>query len=865
MKPPSQKAQNHKAIRSAGGVQYAGSFAHGFLAASGDVLPCALSSKQIGVAESSDRLFEYYETAPVGYITLNDKALITEINLTGAALLGEPRAKLLQRSFARFVAPANVSVWQSHVFNVLKGAGKQECELTLQRKDGASSTVKLNSLRTIIDGQPVSVRVVMTDITGSKRVEDELRASVARLNETQRIAKVGSWTRDMVTGKLLCTEESMRMFEIDPGRFDGSLEMFFNVIHPDDRSAVTNAYLESLQTQKPYEITHRLLMNDGRVKWVAESCSSIFDVDGNPLSSNGVVQDVTERMQADIELRIAAVAFESREPTLVTDANAVIMRVNQAFTQLTGYSSEDLIGRSSHFLHSSRHDSMFFARMWEAIFRSGEWQGEIWGRKKNGEEYPQWLIASAVRNDKGTITHFVRTHQDITARKREEERIANLAFFDSLTLLPNRSLLLDRLKQVMTAGNRSGACGALMFLDLDHFKTLNDTLGHDKGDLLLQQVAQRLMANVRTGDTVARLGGDEFVIVLGNLDECVEEAVGQVKEIGEKILAALNSVYQLRDIEYQNSGSIGATLFRGEEFSIDELLKQADLAMYKSKKCGRNSLHFFDATMQTVVAERSTLKEKLKVAIQENQMVLHLQPQVDVTGHIIGAEVLVRWCHPERGILYPVEFIPLAEETRLILPLSQWVLESVCAQLMRWEKEGDMSHLALSVNVSTRQFFEPNFVDTVLDVITRTGIRPNRLRLELTESLLGVDVEEAIARMWALKNEGVDFSLDSFGTGHSSIANLKRMPLDQLKIDKSFVLDILNNADSAMIANTIVVLANSLNLRVVAAGVETDAQRDFLTNIGCNSYQGYFFSHPLPVDEFEQFAQRVRFRSALLL
>ena len=569
----------------------------------------------------------------------------------------------------------------------------------------------------------------------------------------------------------------------------------------------------------------------------------------------GSISDISFRRAAEAELRIAATAFESQEGMMVTDPDGVILRVNKAFTASCGYTAEEAVGQTPRLLKSGRHDASFYLAMWETIKATGGWQGEIWDRRKDGTEYPKWLTISAVVGDDGVVTHYVGTHQDITERKAAEERINELAFFDPLTRLPNRTLLLDRLRQAMTAGARNASYGSLLFIDLDNFKTLNDTLGHDIGDLLLQRVAQRLSASVREGDTVARLGGDEFVVVLESLSEHPEEAATQTEAVGGKVLAALNGTYLLNATEYRSSASIGATLFKGHLASIDDLMKQADLAMYKSKQTGRNALHFFDPAMQTLLIERAALEASLRTALEDHQFVLHYQPQVVDAGRVTGAEVLVRWQHPERGLVSPNNFIPLAEETGLILPLGQWVLETACAQLALWDSQPEMAHLTVAVNVSAREFGEHDYVSKVFAILSRTGVDPKKLKLELTESLLVSNIEDVIEKMFALKAKGVGFSLDDFGTGYSSLSYLKRLPLDQLKIDQSFVRDVLVDPNDAAIARTVVALAQNLGLGVIAEGVETDAQRVFLAGSGCHAYQGYLFSRPLPVDAFEVFVR----------
>jgi len=466
------------------------------------------------------------------------------------------------------------------------------------------------------------------------------------------------------------------------------------------------------------------------------------------------------------------------------------------------------------------------------------------------------LSVAPVHADAKTSQRFIMISRDITERTRAEEKINYMAYFDQLTELPNRTLLMDRLKQAMASSQRSGRYGALLFLDLDHFKTLNDTLGHDIGDLLLKQVARRLIGCVREEDTVARFGGDEFVVMLVSLSESQSEAASVVELIGEKINEALNQPYDLNDIPYHITPSIGASVFLGPHPDIDTLLKQADLAMYKAKNAGRNTLRFFDPGMVCDIQKRVSLDKELSEAVQKQQFVLYYQVQM-AGGQVTGAEALLRWQHPERGLVFPGEFISMIEETGLIRPVGQWVLDIACKQLADWARQPDMSHLTVSVNISAHQLNHNDFVDQVLTALECSGANPERLKLELTESLLVNNVEEIIGKMTALKEKGVGFSLDDFGTGYSSLSYLKRLPLDQLKIDQSFVRDILTDPNDAIIAKMIVALADSLGLTVIAEGVETEAQREALAQEGCHAYQGYLFSRPVPIADLESYVRRV--------
>jgi diguanylate cyclase (GGDEF)-like protein/PAS domain S-box-containing protein len=556
--------------------------------------------------------------------------------------------------------------------------------------------------------------------------------------------------------------------------------------------------------------------------------------------------------QRTADLRIAAAAFDSQEAMFVTDVNRKFLRINQAFMRSTGYADDEAMGQTIDLLKSGRHDDDFYQTLWENVDRFGGWQGEIWYRRKGGDVFPSWMTITAVKNDDSTVTNFIGVHHDITDRKLAEDEIHSLAFFDHLTDLPNRRQLMARLDRATASSSRSKNYGALLFIDLDNFKTLNDTRGHDIGDLLLQQVAKRLTSCVREGDTVARLGGDEFVVLLEQLSPHKEEAVAQSELVGEKVLASLNMPYRFDKFEHVSTPSIGVTLFVDSPTSTDDLLKRADLAMYQAKAAGRNTLRFFDPEMQAVVARRAALEIGLRDALLHEQFLLYYQPQVDVQGQITGAEVLLRWQSPDQGLVAPAGFIAFAEESGLIIPMGQWVIRTACMQLACWAARPEFAHLSIAVNVSVLQLKSANFVPEVLAVIEQTGTDPKRLKLELTESLILDNVEQVISKMTQLKDHGVRFSLDDFGTGYSSLSYLKRLPLYQLKIDQGFVRDILIDPNDAAIAQMVIALAKALDLAVIAEGVETREQRDFLASQGCHAYQGYLYGRPMPVAEFEE-------------
>lgn len=685
----------------------------------------------------------------------------------------------------------------------------------------------------------------------------ENRRSAARVELALGGADLGLWDWHLPSGGLTCNDR-WRVMHGYAGDAQPDFESWRQRVHPDDWPATQLALDRHLQGKTAaYEAEHRVRHPDGHWVWLLARGKVVErDPTDAPIRMVGTHMDVTGRKQAEADLRIAATAFEAHEGMVVTDADTVILRVNRGFTEITGYSAAEAVGETPRLLRSGRHDAAFYAAMWDSIRRDGGWQGEIWNRRKSGEVYPEWLNITAVVGARNEVTHFVATLTDITRRKAAEDAIKHLAFYDPLTRLPNRRLLLDRLQQALAACARSGRLGAILFIDMDNFKTLNDTQGHEVGDRLLQEVARRLTTCVRPSDmvaraggTVARFGGDEYVVLLEGLSEIPEAAASDVEMIGTRVLLSLAQPYDLGGRDYHSTASVGITLFSAHGETVEELLKRADMAMYRAKAAGRNTLCFFDPDMQAAVSARAQLEFDLRQALREKQFLLHYQAQVGRDGEITGAEVLVRWHHPQRGLVPPAQFIPLAEETGLILSLGRWVLEESCRQLAAWSSAPVTAPLRLAVNISARQFRHQDFVAEVVGVLLETGADPHRLTLEFTESMLLDDTEDTVAKMAALKAVGVSFSLDDFGTGYSSLAYLKHLPLDQLKIDQSFVREVLTDPNDAAIARTIVALARSLGLAVIAEGVETQAQREFLAAHGCDAFQGYLFGHPGPAAE----------------
>jgi len=528
-----------------------------------------------------------------------------------------------------------------------------------------------------------------------------------------------------------------------------------------------------------------------------------------------------------------------------------------AFEQITGYSKAELMGGSCAILQGAGTNPETVNALRTALNAGQSFHAEILNYRKNGIPFWNELSITPVRDDEGKLTQFVGIQHDVSERKISAEMIEHLAFYDHLTDLPNRRLLMDRLNHAFTTSQRSGRDGAVMFIDLDNFKDVNDTLGHNIGDLLIQQIAKRLESCVRAGDTIARLGGDEFVVVLESLSKERIEAAKQVSAAGEKILTTLNQTYQLDTHEYRGTCSIGAVLFCDHEHSADDLLKRADIALFRSKNAGRNTLTFFNHEMQNVIHERLTIEKEMRTALERRQFLLHYQIQIDSAHRVLGAEALIRWLHPSRGLLSPAQFIPLAEEGSLILPIGQWVVEAACAQLNAWEQGLLTRDLVLSVNISAKEFRQEDFGAKIKALVLSYSINPRLLKLELTESMLLESVEKAITLMNALKEIGVTFCLDDFGTGYSSLQYLKRLPIDQLKIDQSFIRDIVTDSGDKVIVHTIIAVAKTFEIGVIAEGVETEEQRQLLLDSGCTQYQGYLFGKPMPINQFEELLKQV--------
>ncbi len=693
-----------------------------------------------------------------------------------------------------------------------------------------------------------SVANTLAGMIEHRRTRDALMENRTRLAETQRIAHLGGWEWNFVNDAFQLSDETCHILEMPALSGAVKRETVLGLVHPDDRDNVEKALAHSMTQGGEFSSDFRVQLPNGQERVLHGHAEAARDTEGRVIRLSGTLQDITQRKQAEEKLRLSAAVFENTtEGVMITDPNGRIVAVNRAFTEITGYGEDEIAGLTGSSLKSGRHDEQFYASMWSSIRENGRWQGEVWNRRKNGDIYPEWLNISVVSNDHAQVTHYVGVFSDISAMKESESKLDHLAHHDPLTGLPNRLLLNARMEHSLARAHRANAMLAVLFLDLDHFKNINDTLGHPIGDLLLQETAQRLSNCVREQDTVTRLGGDEFTVLLEDLEDSRFAST-----VAQKIIAALAEKFMLQGHEVFVTCSVGISIFPTDGNDITTLFKNADSALYRAKEQGRNNYQYYTEELTTRAMERLAMENSLRHALQRDELVLHYQPQVDLyNGNIIGMEALVRWQHPDIGLISPNAFIPLAEETGLIIPIGEWVLRTACAQLKAWIDEG-MPKIRVGVNLSSRQFNQNNLDEVVAAILRETGLPPDCLELELTERMIMQDAESTVTIMHKLRALGVQFSIDDFGTGYSSLSYLKRFPIDRIKIDQSFVREITSNPEDAAVSQAIISLSHSLNIKTVAEGVETAEQQEFLRSRQCDEIQGFHFSRPVPQQEMSK-------------
>jgi len=677
---------------------------------------------------------------------------------------------------------------------------------------------------------------------------DRLQVSEANLAKAQQIAQLGYWDWHISENLLFWSEEVYRIFGLKPEETSPTYEKFQNLIHPDDRQKVQNAVQDALAGKAPYNINHRIIREDDALREVHEEGEVEYDAHGAPRRMFGIVQDITVLKRTEEQMDLAAKVFDSSiEGITITDARGTIQAVNKAFTHITGYSPEEAIGQKPNILKSDRHDEAFYRNMWSTLLAEGKWEGEIWNRRKSGEVYPERLTITAITDEYGQVTHNVAVFHDMSEIRSYEEQLHFHAYHDALTGLPNRLLMLDRFSVALGQAQRLHKQVAVLVLDLDNFKHINDSLGHNIGDVLLQQVAQRLKEGIGGDHTVGRLGGDDFAILI---EQCEDEQ--DAVRMAEKAIGLFAKPFNLAIYETFVTVTIGITFFPSDGNDADTLLKNAELAMYRAKEEGKNKYQLFTTAMNAKVVHRLSLENSLRKALDNHEFLVYYQPRVAAaTGRILGMEALVRWQSKDGRLISPLDFIPLAEETGLVIPLGEQVLRQACRDTRQWlEKSKD---LVVSVNLSPRQFMQEDLVRTITGILRETGLPPSQLELEITEGAVMTNEQAALAQLLELKALGIRLALDDFGTGYSSLHYLRRLPIHTLKIDRSFIKDLPGEPNSAAIAATILSLAQALHLEVVAEGVENAEQLNFLRRLNCNEIQGYLFSPPVPRAAFAAF------------
>jgi len=721
------------------------------------------------------------------------------------------------------------------------------------RKDGSRLWLEIHGTR-VDFGEGPMITGALIDITQRRQAEEALTES-RRFLETlvdnlpgvvYRCRNDRDWTMDFISDACTALTGYTPAQMMAPGN-----PTLGELIHADDRDNVWNSVQEALQRAEPFQVTYRLGHRDGSYRWVWEQGRGIVD-DGGLVGLEGFISDITEQKEARDELQRLADRLHTTLES-ITDAFYTVDRdwrftyVNREAECVLGESRQVLLGSRIWDVLADMRDSLVEREFHRAAEEGASLRFEYY-RQLSGH----WHEYHVYPSGEGLAVYF----RDITREKNDREQIEFLALYDPVTRLPNRRLLEDRLGHALATCQRNRSRGALLFIDLDDFKSVNDSLGHDQGDILLQQVARRLSGRLRQNDTVARFGGDEFAVILEGIIADSADPRERARGVAEKLRDALSQPYQLAGRTCHTTASIGIVEFGGGDETIQELLKRADLAMYQAKEDGRNITRVFEPLMEAAAATRMQIEADLREALASGAIDVHYQPQVDTEGRFIGAEILARWHHPVRGWISPAEFIPVAEHTGLIVPLGRMILDKACCQMARWMKDPPAPNFTMAINVSVRQFHEPGFVDDVLETMEKTGVEPGRIHLELTESMLLEDMETSMSTMSALKAQGVRFSLDDFGTGYSSLAYLKNLPLDQLKIDQTFVRNMENDPNDAAIVHAIIGIAESLALDVVAEGVETEPARQLLAEYGCLRYQGYLFSPPVPAGEFEALARQ---------
>ncbi|MDO9207897.1 MAG: EAL domain-containing protein, partial [Sulfuricurvum sp.] len=809
--------------------------------------------KQIEVAlrEIEEAFISTFNQAAVGIAHVSPDGHWLEMNRKFCDIVGYTKEELLKRTFQTITYPDDLNGDLENIRQILSGdIETYSIEKRYIHKTGKLIWINLTaSLVRDDNGNAKYFIKVIEDISLRKQVETALIESEQFLKESQMIAGLGSYILDLSTGVWTSSEILDQLFGIKPA-YARTIEGWIAIVHPDERTKMDH-YLknEVIGKGKPFDQEYRIVRQDDQsVHWVHGLGKLEFDTNGLPLKMVGTIQDITERKASFNSLVKLSLAVEqSPNSIVITDFDGNIEYVNTMFTKVTGYSKEEALGKNPRLLKSDETPQSTYVEMWAHLTRGDIWHGELINRRKDKSTYIEMAIISPVKQVDGTITNYLAIKEDITDKKKAEAHIENLAHFDQLTGLPNRVMLKDRVAYLLGMAQRKNEPLAVMFLDLDHFKNINDTLGHTIGDHVLIEIAKRIKATVRDEDTVSRLGGDEFIMLFPNTDS------NAAMHIATKLITEISKTSIIEYNELTITPSIGISIYPNDGEDFETLLKNADTAMYRVKNSSRNGFHFFTQEMQLNLARNLQLENALRHALARNELEIYYQPQVAIEdGRIIGAEALLRWHHPELGMISPAEFIPIAESSGQIIEIGEWVLRTAIQQTKEWIDSGFVP-MIIAVNLSAIQFRQKNLLNLVMDILEKAQLPSEYLELELTEAVTMHDPKSVIDVMNKFHEQGIRMSIDDFGTGYSSLSYLKQFKVYKLKIDQSFIRDISNDPDDRAIVIAIIDMAHNLGLQTIAEGVETAEQLEFLRLHGCNEVQGYYFSKPLPSEEFERF------------
>ncbi|HNA81050.1 MAG TPA: PAS domain S-box protein [Thiobacillaceae bacterium] len=799
---------------------------------------------ETAVRESEALYRRIIDTAAEGFWLIDRDRRTVDVNEALCQMLGFTRDEMLGKLPTDFTDEANRAIFSQQMSRI-SSSYHRDYEISLTRKDGSPlQTFFHATTHRDAQGRPESSFAFVSDLSGIKEVEAALKASESRWQFALEGLDQGVWDWNVETNQVYFSPRWKSMLGFGETEIRDEFEEWRQRVHEDDLPKVFSALEAHFRGEQPiFEIEMRMRRKDGAWRWILSRGKVVERLaDGNPRRMIGTHADVTEHRLKEEKLRQAAAVFENTvEGVVITDAENRIIAINRAFTDITGYSEAEILGKKPNMMQSGRHDAEFYKTMWEDLVQRGSWRGEIWNKRKSGAVFPEWLTISVVLDEHNRISHYVGVFADITKVKRSEEELNRLAYHDALTGLPNRLLLLDRIDHAIRRSVRSSARFALLFIDLDRFKNINDTLGHQTGDELLKAVAERIQKRLRAEDTLSRLGGDEFILLMEDITNEQRAA-----NLARELLRLLGKPYHIAGHDIFLSASIGISLHPEDGNDAETLIKHADTAMYRAKEGGRNGYQFYTREQSVAAFQRFSLEAALHRALARGEFELHYQPQYSMEeGRITAVEALLRWRHPDLGLIPPDQFIPLAEETGLILPIGEWVLDTACREILHCQAHCGEA-LAVAVNLSPLELQRGDPVQRVKRVLAETGLEAHRLELEITESSAMRRGEESIAMLHELKGLGIRLAIDDFGSGYSNLGYLKSLPVSTLKIDRVFVRDLPNDNEDAAITRAIIALGHSLNLSVLAEGVESQAQREFLLAQGCDMFQGFLLSRPLP-------------------